>query len=95
MINLLCCLLFLFSDHPICLNAEFQLDIQWWHDFCTSWHGVSFWLFSGMLAPSDVELTSDAAGALGLEPISIQTGLVAHGCPHRHINPLPISNFSP
>ena len=63
MINLLCC--FRSQDHPIRLNAEFQLDIQWWHDFLTYWHGVSFWLFPGMSAPSDVEVTSDAAGALG------------------------------
>lgn len=31
----------------------------------TSWHGVSFWLFPGMSAPADVEVTSDAAGSLG------------------------------
>ena len=63
MIDLLYC--FRSRDHPIHLNAEFQLDVQWWHDFLTSWHGVSFWLFPEMLAPYDVEVTSDAAGALG------------------------------
>ena len=26
MINLLCC----FKDHPIWLNKEFHLDLQWW-----------------------------------------------------------------
>ena len=41
--DLLCC--FRSQDHPICLNAEFQLDIQWWHDFLASLHGVSFSLF--------------------------------------------------
>ena len=61
MIDLLCC--FRSQDHPIRLNAEFQLDIQWWHDFLASWHGVSFWLFPGMSPPSDVEVTSDADGA--------------------------------
>jgi len=30
-----------------------------------SWHGVSFWLFPGMSASTDVEVTSDAAGSLG------------------------------
>lgn len=63
MIDLLCC--FRTRDHPIRLNAEFQLDVQWWHDFLTSWHGVSFWLFPGMSAPADIVVTSDAAGALG------------------------------
>lgn len=63
MIDLLCC--FRARDHPIRLNSEFQLDIQWWHEFLTSWHGVSFWLFPGMSAPTDVEVTSDAAGSLG------------------------------
>ena len=63
MIDLLCC--FRARDHPIRLNAEFQLDVQWWHEFLASWRGVSFWLFPGMSAPTDVEVTSDAAGSLG------------------------------
>ena len=63
MIDLLCC--FRTRDHPIRLNSEFQLDVQWWLDFLASWHGVSFWLFPGMSAPTDVEVTSDAAGSLG------------------------------
>ena len=63
MIDMLCC--FHSRDHPIRLNAEFQLDIQWWHDFLASLHGVSFWLFPGMLASTDVEVTYDAASTLG------------------------------
>ena len=63
MIDLLCC--FRTRDHPIRLNVEFQLDVQCWHDFLTSWHGVSFWLLPGMSAPADIVVTSDAAGALG------------------------------
>ena len=47
------------------LSAEVQLDVQWWHEFLTSWQGVSFWLFSGMSAPADIEVTSDPAGSLG------------------------------
>ena len=49
MIDLLCC--FRTRDHPIRLNLEFQLEVQWWHEFLASWHGVSFWLFPGMSAP--------------------------------------------
>lgn len=60
MIDLLCC--FRTRDHPFRLSAEVQLDVQWWHEFLTSWHGVSFWLFPGM---SDIEVTSDPAGSLG------------------------------
>ena len=52
-------------DHPIRLSSEFRLDLKWWHDFLTSWHGVSLWLFPGMSAPTDVEVTSVAAGFLG------------------------------
>ena len=63
MIDLLCC--FRSRDHPIRLNSEFQLDVQWWHEFLASWHDVSFWLFPGMSAPTNVEVTSDAAGSLG------------------------------
>ena len=63
MIDLLCC--FCSRDHPIRLNREFHKDIQWWSDFLTSWHGVSLWLFPGMSASTDVEVTSDAAGSLG------------------------------
>ena len=63
MINLLRC--FRKRNHPIRLNAEFHLDLQWWHQFLSSWHGVSFWLFPGMSATPDVEVSSDAAGSLG------------------------------
>jgi len=63
MLDLLCC--FRTRNHPIRLSSEFQLDLQWWHDFLISWHGVSLWLFPGMSAPTDVEVTSDAAGSLG------------------------------
>ena len=62
MIDLLCC--FRAHDHPIRLNQEFRLDIQWWSDFLTSWHGVSSWLFPGMSSSTDLEVMSDAAGSL-------------------------------
>ena len=53
-------------DHPICLSSEFQLNLQWWHDFRTTWHEVSLWLFPEMSAATDVEtVTSDVAGSLG------------------------------
>ena len=63
MIDLLCC--FRRRNHPIRLNAEFHLDVLWWHDFLSTWHGMSFWLFPGMSAASDLEVTPDAAGSLG------------------------------
>ena len=63
MINLLQC--FRKRDHPIRLNSEFQLDLQWWLQFLSSWHGVYFWLFPGMSASPDLEVTSDASGSLG------------------------------
>ena len=63
MIDLLCC--FRKRDHPIRLNQEFRLDLEWWHTFLSSWNGVSFWLFPGMSPPSDAEVVSDASGSLG------------------------------
>ena len=63
MIDLLCC--FRRRDHPIRLNHEFKLDLQWWQQFLSSWHGVGFWLFPGMSAATDLEVTSDAAGSVG------------------------------
>ena len=63
MINLLCC--FRRGDHPIRLNQEFQLDLQWWHECLDSWHGVRFWLYPGMDSATDLEVTSDAAGSVG------------------------------
>ena len=47
MLDLLCC--FRTRDYPIRLSSEFRLDLQWWHDFLTSWHGVSLWLFPGIV----------------------------------------------
>ena len=63
MIDLLCC--FRRKDHPIRLNSEFHLDLLWWHQFLSQWHGVSFWLFPGLLPAADMEVSSDAAGSLG------------------------------
>ena len=63
MIDLLCC--FRKRDHPIRLNTEFHLDLQWWFQFLSSWNGVAFWLFPGMAAAPALVVTSDASGSLG------------------------------
>ena len=63
MIDLLCC--FRRRDHPVCLNREFHLDLLWWRQFLEDWHGVSFWLFPGLLPEADVEVSSNAAGKFG------------------------------
>ena len=63
MIDLLCC--FRKPDHPIRLNCEFRRDLDWWHTFISSWNGVSFWLYPGVPVVSDVEVVSDASGAIG------------------------------
>lgn len=63
MINLLCC--FRNPTHPIRLNVEFHLDLNWWRRFLESWNGVNFWLYPGLSQVPTVVVTSDAAGALG------------------------------
>ena len=63
MIDLLRC--FRKRDHPIRLNMEFHLDLQWWFRFLSSWNGTAFWLFPGMAAAPDLVVTSDASGSLG------------------------------
>ena len=69
-------------NHPICLNSEFQLDLQWWHQFLSSWNGVYFWLFPGKSATPDLEVTSDVSIVfLVLVHISGANGLVHLG-PH-------------
>lgn len=62
-IDLLCC--FCKKDHPIRLNKEFQLDLQWWHRFLAQCHGISFWLFPRLSLFPDLEVSSDAAGSVG------------------------------
>ena len=63
--------------HPIRLNHEFQLDLKWWKKFLNSWHGVSFWLFPGLIPCPDFELFSDDQS--GLEPFVVENGLMVHG----------------
>lgn len=53
------------ADHPIRLYSELKLDLHWWHQFLTTWNGVRFWLFPGWSPIPDVEVTSDAAVAVG------------------------------
>ena len=62
-IDLLCC--FRNKGHPVRINQKFCLDLQWWQQFLTSWHGVGFWLYPSMPAATYLEVTSDAAGAIG------------------------------
>ena len=52
MIDLLCC--FRRKNHPIRLNNQFHLDLQWWHKFLSDWHGISFWLFPGLSPEADM-----------------------------------------
>lgn len=40
MIDLLCC--FWTKYHPIWLNREFHIDLQWWVHLLDQWHTVSF-----------------------------------------------------
>ena len=63
MIDLLCS--FRKRDHPIDLNMEFHLDLQWWFQFLSSWNGVACSLFPGMAAAPAFVGTSDASGSLG------------------------------
>ena len=63
MINLLSC--FRRRDHPIRLNREFHLDLEWWLRFVHDWNGVRFWQFPGLSPVHDLEVTSDASGAIG------------------------------
>ena len=63
MINLLCA--FRSRDHPIRLNVEFRLDLQWWIEFLDYWNGTSFILLPGLMPVADLCVTSDAAGAIG------------------------------
>lgn len=51
------------KDHLIRLDSEFHLLLLWWHQFLSQWHGVSFWLFPGLLPAAEVE--ADSAGSLG------------------------------
>jgi hypothetical protein len=63
MIDLLCC--FRKREHPIRLNCEFRRDLEWRHKFLSTWHGVSFWLYPGIPVITDLQVVSDASGAIG------------------------------
>lgn len=57
----------------LCINQEFHLDLLWWPRLLAHWHGISFWLFPGLLlARSAMEHTQRATGLLapGLGPSS-------------------------
>ena len=62
MIDLLC--YFCKKDHPIQLNKEFLLHLQWWDHLLVQWHSISFWLYLGISPAVDSEVSSDAAGSL-------------------------------
>ena len=59
----MCC--FCKKEHPICLNKEFHLDLQWRDHRLDERHGVSFWLYQGLSPATDAQDASDATGSLG------------------------------
>ena len=63
MINLLCA--FRRDDHPIQLNREFFLNLNWWTEFFQSWNGCSFLQYPQLAPLPDFHVSSDASGALG------------------------------
>ena len=50
---------------PHTSQSKFNLDLLWWHSFLEHFHGISFWLFPGLLPEADVEVSSDAPGSFG------------------------------
>ena len=86
MIDLLSC--FRKKDHPIQLNKEFHLDLQWWDHLLAQWHGVSFWLYPGLSPAVDLHLMLPVPLVWGpTSPASGSQALVG--------NPSPTRNFFP
>ena len=46
-------------------TSEFHLDLQWWHEFLSVWHGVSFWLYPGLSPAPDLEVSRWLSGFWG------------------------------
>ena len=51
-------------DHWVRLNAEFQLDIHWWHLFLEKWNGISC-ICTHVPSKEDVIVATDASGSWG------------------------------
>ena len=52
--------------HPhIRLDADARADISWWQDFLPSWNGTAKFIAPNPTTAADLELFTDAAGALG------------------------------
>jgi hypothetical protein len=47
------------------LNSEARQDIRWWSQFLETWNGVSFLTFPEWLQVADLQISTDAAGAVG------------------------------
>ena len=90
MIDLLSC--FRKKDHPIRLNKEFYLDLQWYDHLLAQWHGVSFLLYPGLSPAVDLEVASDAAVPLVLGPTSRASSSQALGLFLNSSNPSPTRN---
>ena len=91
MIDLLSC--FPKKDHPIQLNKEFHLDLQWWDHLLAQWHGVSFWLYPGLSPAVDLHLMLPVPLVWG--PTSPASGSQALGLFLNSSNPSPTRNFFP
>lgn len=51
-------------DRYVRLNASARSDIEWWHQFCSSWNGVSMMSAINKAQPAAL-VTSDASGSWG------------------------------
>ena len=63
-------------DHWVCLNAEFQLDLQWWHLFLAKWNGISC-IYTNVPSKEDVIVATDASGSWGHGAVCMVPELVS------------------
>ena len=66
------------QSHFIRLNHETRSDLLWWSIFRRDWNGVSFFTSPHWSSLSDLQVSSDASGAIGFG--AYLNGLWFHGC---------------
>lgn len=62
--------------HHICFSCGFQLDLQWWRAFATTWYGTLY-----LAANTTAQFASDASSTWGLVRDFVVTVTMGHAGP--------------
>ena len=81
-------------NHLVYLNQSVREDIHMWHTFISQWNGKSFFLYRYLTEAPDLQLFTDASGALGYGAYFQGHWFRGDWAPEQALNPVTVISIS-